>query len=86
MGGAWEQLIGVAHRILDSMFPQHRFSSLTHEVLVTLMAEVCAIMNAKPLLPVSNDPKNPLILTPSMLLTQKQRSSITSGSRYNILK
>ncbi|XP_051277216.1 uncharacterized protein LOC127375251 [Dicentrarchus labrax] len=71
MGGAWERLIGVARRILDSMFLQQRFSSLTHEVLVTLMAEVCAVMNARPLLPVSTDPENPLILTPSMLLTQK---------------
>lgn len=71
MGGAWERLIGVARRILDSMFLQQRFSSLTHEVLVTLMAEVCAIMNARPLLPVSTDPENPLILTPSMLLTQR---------------
>lgn len=71
MGGAWERLIGVARRILDSMFLQQRFSSLTHEVLVTLMAEVCAIINARPLLPVPNDPESPLILTPSMLLTQK---------------
>lgn len=70
MGGAWERLIGVARRILDSMFLQQRFSSLTHGVLVTLMAEVCAIMNARPL-PVSTDPENPLILTPSMLLTQR---------------
>ncbi|XP_048095664.1 uncharacterized protein LOC125292430 [Alosa alosa] len=71
MGGAWERLIGVARRILDSMLLQQRFSSLTHEVLVTLMAEICAIINARPLLPVSTDPESPLILTPSMLLTQK---------------
>ncbi|XP_059840948.1 uncharacterized protein LOC132402218 [Hypanus sabinus] len=44
---------------------------LTHEVLCTLMAEVTAIINARPLLPVSSDPKNPFILSPSMLLTQK---------------
>lgn len=44
---------------------------LTHEVLCTLMAEVTAIMNARPLVPVSNDPENSFILTPSMLLTQK---------------
>lgn len=71
MGGAWERLIGVSRRILDSMLLQQRFASLTHEVLVTLMAEVCAIINARPLLPVSTDPEDPLILTPSMLLTQK---------------
>ncbi|XP_059839386.1 uncharacterized protein LOC132401297 [Hypanus sabinus] len=44
---------------------------LAHEVLCTLMAEVTAIMNSRPLLPVSSDPENPFILSPSMLLTQK---------------
>ncbi|XP_059802718.1 uncharacterized protein LOC132379125 [Hypanus sabinus] len=44
---------------------------LTHEVLCTLMAEVTAIINARPLLPVSSDPENPFILSPSMLLMQK---------------
>lgn len=53
------------------MFLKQRFSALTHEVLITLMAEVCAIINARPLLPVSSDPENPFILTPSMLLTQR---------------
>src|SRR4029434_7955955 len=37
----------------------------------TLMAEVAAIMNAKLLVPVSNDPEDPFILTASMPLTQK---------------
>ncbi|KAL2082436.1 hypothetical protein ACEWY4_022254 [Coilia grayii] len=70
MGGSWERLIGVARRILDSMLLEHG-TRLTHEVLCTLMAEVAAIMNARPLVPVSNDPEDPFILTPSMLLTQK---------------
>ncbi|XP_059827074.1 uncharacterized protein LOC132394708 [Hypanus sabinus] len=44
---------------------------LAHEVLCTLMAEVTAIINAQSFLPVSSDPENPFILSPSMLLTQK---------------
>ena len=47
---------------------------LTHvntQVLTTLMAEASAIVNARPLVPVSNDPDVPEILTPAMLLTQK---------------
>ncbi len=35
------------------------------------MAEVTAIINARPLLPVSADPEQPFILSPSVLLTQK---------------
>lgn len=70
MGGSWERLIGMARRILDSvLLEQH--SRLTHDVLCTLMAEVTAIINARPLIPVSNDPEDPFILSPSMLLTQK---------------
>ncbi len=40
MGGAWERMIGVSRRILDSMLQQISPSCLTHEVLSTLMAEV----------------------------------------------
>ena len=71
MGGAWERMIGIARRILDCMLLEQRKSHLTHEVLTTLMAEVAAIMNARPLIPVSSDPESPLILTPAMLLTLK---------------
>lgn len=70
MGGCWERMIGTARRILDSIMLQLN-TRLTHKVLSTLMAEVTAIMNARPLVPVSTDPDNPLILSPSMLLTQK---------------
>lgn len=72
MGGAWERMIGIARRILDSMFLQQGHSSHeSHETLITLMAEVAAIINARSLVPVSTDPDDPLILTPATLLTQK---------------
>ncbi|XP_054915813.1 uncharacterized protein LOC129379188 [Poeciliopsis prolifica] len=71
MGGVWERMIGVTRRILDSMFLQMGTSKLTHEVLVTFMAEVAAIVNNRPLIPVSYDPMDPFILTPATLLTQK---------------
>ncbi|KAI7789362.1 hypothetical protein IRJ41_022847, partial [Triplophysa rosa] len=71
MGGSWEMMIGLARRILDAMFQQLGPSALTHETLSTLMAEVAAIINAQPLVPVSSDPDDPFILTPNALLTQK---------------
>ncbi|KAJ8000025.1 hypothetical protein DPEC_G00200530 [Dallia pectoralis] len=71
MGGAWERMIGISRRILDSMFTQVGPSRLTHELLSTLMAEVCAIVNARPLAPISSDPASPFLLTPAMILTQK---------------
>ncbi|XP_055487755.1 uncharacterized protein LOC129695020 [Leucoraja erinacea] len=71
MGGAWERMIGVARRIIDYMFLQNGAARLTHEVLTTFMAEVTAVINARPLIPVSSDPESPFILTPATLLTQK---------------
>lgn len=54
MGGAWERMIGVAWRILDGMLLKVHSPSLTHKVLITLIAEVVAIMNARPIVPVSS--------------------------------
>ena len=71
MGGVWERMIGVARRVLDSILLQSKSSHLSHEVLCTFLAEVTAIVNARPLIPVSNDPELPFILTPATLLTQK---------------
>nr|XP_055053838.1 uncharacterized protein LOC129438965 [Misgurnus anguillicaudatus] len=71
MGGAWERMIGLSRRILDSMLSQISSSHLTHEMLSTLMAEVCAIVNARPLVSISTDPESPLLLTPAMILSQK---------------
>ncbi len=71
MGGSWERMIGITQRILDSMIFQLKSSRLTHEVLSTLMAEVAAIVNSRPLVPVSTDPEEPSILTPATILTHK---------------
>jgi hypothetical protein len=71
MGGSWERMIGLSRRILDSMLLDNRRKSLTHEVLCTFMAEVCAIINSRPITPVLHDPTDPSVLTPSTLLTSK---------------
>lgn len=63
MGGAWERMIELSRWILDSMLPQISSSHLTHEMLSTLMADVCAIVNARPLASISTDPESPLLLS-----------------------
>jgi hypothetical protein len=84
MGGVWERMIGVARRILDSMLMDMHSKHLTHEVLTTLMAEVCAIVNSRPIAPVSSDPENPTILSPNMLLTQKTGEIQTKFGPFTI--
>jgi hypothetical protein len=69
MGGAWERMIGIVRRIIDSMLLDSKH--LTHEVLSTFMAEICAIVNARPIVAVSSDVEDPQVLSPSTLLTQK---------------
>lgn len=71
MGGVWERMIGVVRRVLDSLLIEHGRKNLTHDVLATFMAEVSAIINARPIVPVSSDSEAPEILSPSTLLTHK---------------
>ena len=72
-GGAWERQIGTIRRVLDAMFAELGSAQLTHEVLLTLMAEVSAIVNARPISAIPTDTDEPQPLSPSMLLTLKTR-------------
>ena len=72
-GGVWERQIGTVRRILDGMFLQLGSPQLTHELLVTLMAEVTGIINSRPIAAVPSDADEPQPLTPNMLLTMKTR-------------
>ena len=55
------------------MFAELGSQQLTHELLVTLMAEVTAKVNARPVSAIPADPDKPQPLSPSMLLTMKTR-------------
>ena len=72
-GGAWERQIGTIRRVLGAMFAKLGSHQLTHELLVTLMAEVTAIVNARPISAIPTDADEPQPLSPSMLLTMKTR-------------
>jgi hypothetical protein len=74
-GGAWESMIGVASRILDSMLLEPVNRNLTHDILSTLMAELSAIVNSRTLASVSIDSDSPFVLSPNVLLTQKDSTS-----------
>ena len=84
MGGVWERMIGIARRILDALLLKTNTAHLSHEVLVTLMSEVMAIMNGRPLVPVSSDPDMPTVLTPAMLLTQKVNPVLPPIGEYDL--
>ena len=65
MGGAWERQIRSARKILAAMLTEH---SLDDEKLETLFSEVEAIINGRPLTPLSADPNDLGALTPNHLL------------------
>ena len=72
-GGVWERQINTIRRVLDAMFAELGKTQLTHELLVTLMAEVTAIVNARPISALPSDTDDPQPLSPAMLLTMKTR-------------
>jgi len=72
-GEVWERQIGTIRQVLDAMLLELRKPQLTHELLVTLLAEVSAIVNAHPIAAISSDVDDPQPLSPSMLLTLKSR-------------
>ncbi|CAB3997332.1 Hypothetical predicted protein [Paramuricea clavata] len=55
------------------MFLELGSPQLTHELLVTLMAEITGIINSRPIVVVPSDIDQPQPLTPNMLLTMKTR-------------
>ncbi len=77
MGGVWERMIGDTRRMLESIMCDASSKILTHDILTTFIAEVCAIINSRPLVAISTDPESPEILSPSMLLTQKSDSTVS---------
>ena len=56
---------------------------MTHESLTTFMAEVSAIINARPLTSISSDPDDPTVLTPATLLTQKTEQICAPLGEFN---
>ena len=64
-GGAWERLIRSVRKILNALLQSQSF---TDETLHTYLCEVECILNNRPLIPVSSDPRDDLPITPNHIL------------------
>ncbi|XP_060607783.1 uncharacterized protein LOC132759922 [Ruditapes philippinarum] len=76
MGGIWERMIRSTRAILRSLVKEQL---LTDEHILTVVTEVEKILNDRPITRVSDDPKDPPVLTPSMILLLKSNTCIPRG-------
>ncbi|XP_064647116.1 uncharacterized protein LOC135499969 [Lineus longissimus] len=76
MAGVWERLVKVSKRHLQALSGGYL---LTDNGLRTLLAEAEAIMNGRPLCPVSEDPKDFEALTPNHFLVQRKLVGLPPG-------
>lgn len=72
-GGFWERLIGVLKGLLRKVLGR---ASLNYEDLLTLICECEAIINARPLTYISDDPNDLIALTPAMFLRDQAESRL----------
>nr|CAB3263159.1 uncharacterized protein LOC104265735 [Phallusia mammillata] len=76
MGGVWERMIRSVRKILNALLSEQ---TLSDEKLMTLMVEVEAILNSRPLVPVTFDSKDEEPLTPNHLLLQRAAPNMSPG-------
>ena len=76
MGGSWEGLIRSIRRILSAI-PQTQLTS--DNVLTTVMEEAESILNSRPLIPITLDPKDGQPLTPNHLLLLRESITLPPG-------
>ena len=81
-GGAWERQIRSVRNIMAALMKQHGHS-LDDESLRTLLCEVEAVVNGRPLTTETlSDPLSPLPLTPSTLLTGKTKLILPPPGKF----
>ena len=85
MGGIWEWQIRTARKVLAVLLHEHS-SRLDDESFRTLLCEVEAIINSRPLMFTSSDPDDLHPLSPTNLLTMKTSVSQPACQYSNSLK
>ena len=75
--GLWERLICSTRTALKAMLKE---SLMGEDVRVTVLAEVKATLNSRPLCAVSDDPNDLQQLTPNHLLLQRTVSALPPGT------
>ena len=80
MGGLWESAVKSSKTHLKKVCDPHK---LTFEELTTLAAQIEAILNSKPLTPMSDDPDDLSPLTPGHFLIGRALTSIPEPDFIN---
>jgi hypothetical protein len=72
-GGLWEAAVKSFKKIFYKLMNN---SHLTYEELSTVCCKCEAILNSRPLTPLSDDPNDPQVITPAHILTGQQSTSM----------
>ena len=75
-GGVWERCIRTVRKVMKALCKEQ---TLDDEGLLTLMCEVEAIVNGRPITKVSDDPRDPEALTPNHLLLLRSGPTLPPG-------
>ncbi|XP_015775684.1 PREDICTED: uncharacterized protein LOC107353815 [Acropora digitifera] len=75
-GGVWERCIRTVRKVMGALVKEQ---PLDDEGLLTLVCEVEAIVNGRPITKVSDDPRDPEALTPNHLLLLRAGPSLPPG-------
>ena len=80
MGGAWERIIRSVRKILNALMGTQ---TLSNEGFLTLIAEVEAMLNSRPLVPIILDASSYEPLTPNHLLLLRNCPNLSPGQFQN---